>query len=116
MKTKNTKLQRETRISRKIRGTEQKPRLSVFRSHNALYAQLINDKNGQTMLGVAEKHIQETLHSGRKIEKAKALGIVLAHNAKKKKISQVVFDKRSYKYHGRIKAFAEGAREGGLQF
>lgn len=121
MKIRNTKLQRKTRISRKIKGTEEKPRLSVFRSNNAIYAQLINDKKGQTILGVTEKHLPETLAKGqssfgRKIEKAKALGIVLAQKAKEKKISEVVFDKGSYKYHGRIKALAEGAREEGLQF
>jgi len=114
MKTKNTKLQRKTRISKKIKGTDKKPRLSVFRSNSAMYAQLIDDKRGRTILAVGQRHI--TISQGTKVEKAKALGILLAQNAKEKKIAEVVFDKGSYKYHGRIKAFADGAREGGLAF
>lgn len=118
MKTKSAKVQRKIRISRKIRGTEQKPRLSVFRSNNAIYAQLINDQKGQTILGIAEKHLAlpKDKSEETKIKKAKTLGIALAQKAKAKKISQVIFDKGNYKYHGRVKALAEGAREGGLEF
>jgi|SRR5436190_15500339 len=111
---KNTKKQRKLRISSKVRGTQSKPRLSVFRSNNAVYAQLIDDIAGKTLIGVSEKHIDQK--KGNKTEKAKALGMVLAIKAKAEKIGQVIFDKGSYKYHGRIKAVAEGVREGGLKF
>ena len=110
---KNTKQQRKTRISRSITGTMERPRLSVYRSNMSLYAQIIDDTAKKTLVGISEKAIEI---KGTKIEKAKALGMKLAELAKANKISKVAFDKGSYAYHGRVKAFAEGAREGGLQF
>lgn len=98
----------------KVRGTAEKPRLSVFRSNDAIYAQIIDDTIGKTIIGVSEKLLGST--KGTKTENAKALGATLAQKAGEKKITSVVFDKGSYKYHGRVKALAEGAREGGLEF
>lgn len=107
-------LKRAKRIRAKVTGTEDRPRLSVFRSNREIYAQLIDDVKGITLLGVSEKTLSEK--KGTKIEKAKTLGETLAKLALKKRIKQVVFDKGSYAYHGRVKSLAEGAREGGLQF
>lgn len=115
MKIQNKKIRRETRIRSKIKGTKERPRLSVFRSTKFFYGQLIDDEKNVTLLGVSEKHLGDK-KKGVKVEKAKQLGLVLAQLASKKKITSVVFDKGSYKYHGRVKAFAEGAREGGLVF
>lgn len=106
------KIQRQQRIRRKIRSTSTLPRLSVFRSNQHIYAQIIDDGKGITMLSVAEKNEGK----GTKIERAKVVGLELGKLAAEKKIKQVVFDKGSYAYHGRVKALAEGAREGGLQF
>src|SRR3990167_8897496 len=94
-------LKRKIRVRAKIKGTEEKPRLSVFRSNRFVYAQLINDEKGQTILGVSEKGID---------------GKTIGKKAIEKKVKQVVFDRGSYPYHGRVSAIAEGAREGGLKF
>ena len=114
MISKDTKKQRRLRISTKVRGTEKKPRLSVFRSNGSIYAQLIDDEKRKTIIGVSEKHIAH--EKGTKTEKAKAIGMTLAAKAVEKNIKQIIFDKGSYKYHGRVKAIADGAREGGLIF
>ena len=112
---KNRTVRRETRIRAKVQGTSLRPRLSVYRSNVSIYAQLIDDANHKTILGITEKEV--TLDAKmNKSEKAKAVGIALAKKAKDKKIAAVVFDKGSYAYHGRVKAFADGAREGGLTF
>lgn len=110
----NQKERRKTRVRKNALGTEERPRLSVFRSNKLFYAQLINDKKGETMLGVSEKNLDGI--KGTKTEKAKALGLILAKKAKEIKVSSVVFDRGSYLFHGRVKSFAEGAREGGLKF
>ena len=91
-----------------------RPRLTVFRSNKYIYAQIIDDKSGKTIVFVSEKEIETK--GIKKTEKAKVLGQTLAQKAKKKKVDKVIFDKGNYKYHGRVKALAEGAREGGLQF
>lgn len=111
----NKTVRRQTRIRAKVQGTAQRPRLSVYRSNVAIYAQLIDDANHTTILGITEKEMKLDAKMN-KSEKAKAVGEALAKKAKEKKITAVVFDKGSYAYHGRIKAFAEGAREGGLTF
>src|SRR5882762_2416822 len=98
MKIQNPTLQRKMRISRKVRGTEQKPRLSIFRSNHQIFVQLIDDVAGKTIIGASEKHLENA--KGAKTAKAKALGIIIAAKALEKKISHVVFDKGSYKYHG----------------
>lgn len=105
---------RKLRIRSHVRGTGIKPRLTVFRSNEYIYAQIIDDTIGKTLVGVSEKALGKT--TGTKLEKAKILGAEIAKKAVEKKIKEVVFDKGSYKYHGRIKAVADGAREGGLQF
>ncbi len=93
----------------------QRPRLSVFRSNRYFYAQIINDKEGETLVDASEQEL-EINEKLSKSKQAEALGELLAQKAKKKGVLQVVFDKRPYKYHGRVKSFAEGARKGGLQF
>lgn len=105
---------RQERIRAKISGTAQAPRLSVHRTNAHIYAQLIDDVKAVTLVGVSEKELGKAL--GTKTEKAKALGMLLAKKAGEKKIKKVIFDKGAFRYHGRVKAVAEGAREGGLQF
>jgi large subunit ribosomal protein L18 len=109
-----TRQQRKIRISMNVRGTTEKPRLSIARSNSSMQAQIIDDVKRVTVVGVSEIHLKEK--AATKIERAKALGKLLAEEAKKHKVTAVVFDKGAYKYHGRVKAFAEGAREGGLTF
>lgn len=108
-----TKQQRKIRISRNVRGTTDRPRLSIFRSNVAIAAQIIDDTKGVTLVAAAQDQAKA---AGTKTEKAKQIGLELAKKAQAKKITKVVFDKGSYRYHGRVKAFADGAREGGLQF
>ena len=108
------RVQRKTRTRSHIKGTKDMPRLTVFRSNRFLYAQLIDDDKGITLLGISEKHLDKKKET--KVAVAKTLGLTLAKAAKEKKIAKVVFDRGSYRYHGRVKAFAEGAREGGLEF
>lgn len=106
------KLQRQRRVRAKVQGTVTQPRLSVYRSNRGIAGQIIDDSKHRTLLGM-----QQTKDMvGNKTEKAKALGIALAKAALTKKIKKVVFDKGSYRYHGRIKALADGARQGGLEF
>ena len=117
---KNTqKIKRQLRTRSKIKGTQKRPRLSVFRSNQFIYAQIINDEKGETLVGVSEKEIPAKANpsaGGGKIEKAKNLGLLLAKKADAKKIKEVVFDRGGYAYHGRIQSVAQGAREGGLKF
>ncbi len=114
-KNKTQKQRRQVRVRAKIFGTKDKPRLSVFKSNRYIFAQVINDEKGETLVGVSEKELsaKEKIN---KTERAKELGIALAKKAMDKKIKSVAFDRGSYSYHGRIKALAEGAREGGLKF
>ena len=116
MNKRNQKLKRQRRTRAKINGTKERLRLSVFRSNKFMYAQLIDDGKRQTVLGVSEKELPGDVKNGKKVDLAKHLGMLLAKNAVSKKIKNVLFDRGSYRYHGRVKAFAEGAREGGLQF
>ncbi len=108
---------RKERIRKKISGVSERPRLSVFRSTNHFYAQLIDDEQGQTILSASTiaKDFTSKKDAGN-VKGAKELGKLIAEKALGKKISQVVFDRSGFLYHGRIKAFAEGAREGGLKF
>jgi len=107
------RLHRKRRIEAKIRGTAKRPRLSVFRSLKSLYAQVINDENGQTLVAAGLKEIKKTKND---ISGAKEIGKLIARKCSEKKISEVVFDRSGYKYHGKVKAVADGAREGGLKF
>ncbi len=114
MNAKTQSINRQMRIRRKIRIVSSRPRLSIFRSNKYLYAQIIDDVKGQTLLGVSEKVLEE--QNGAKTDKAKQLGMTLAKKARDLKIEAVVFDKGRFSYHGKVKAFADGAREGGLKF
>jgi len=103
------------RVRRKIRGTARRPRLSVFRSNRCIYAQLIDDLSGTTL--VAASSLENTIgDSGTKSEQSKKVGELLAERAKAAGIEDVVFDRSGYRYHGRVKALADGARENGLKF
>jgi len=102
---------RKVRIRAKISGTANTPRLVVFRSLNHIYAQVINDETGVTLVSANDLKAK-----GTKTEKAKIVGDEIAKLAKDKKIGSIVFDRNGYKYHGRVKAVAEAAREGGLKF
>ena len=102
------------RIRKKINGTKERPRLSVYRSNGEIYGQVIDDVQGHTLLSVSSRTMKEL--KGTKTEKSKEVGKSLGKMAADKGITSVVFDRGGYLYHGRVKAFAEGAREGGLQF
>ena len=115
-KQKSKLLQKERRRGRvraKISGESTKPRLSVFRSNRGLYLQLIDDTTGKTLISA---HSLEIKSKDKKQAIAFELGKLLAKKAQEKKIETVVFDRSGYKYHGRVKAVADGAREGGLKF
>ncbi len=107
---------RHKKIRAKLSGTKEKPRLSVFKSASHIYAQLIDDEKGKTLISASEKELVKVKKSANKTEKSKEVGKLIAKKALEKKIEKVVFDRAGYKYHGRIKALAEGAREGGLKF
>ncbi len=108
---------RKLRIRVKIKGTAHRPRLSIFRSNRYIYAQIIDDLKGQTLAAVCEKELsKEGKVIKNKTESARALGNYLAEKAKKLKLTQIVFDRSGYLYHGRVKAFADGIREGGLKY
>jgi large subunit ribosomal protein L18 len=110
------RFKRKKRIRSKIEGSTERPRLSVFRSNKQLYAQLVDDIKGHTL--VAASTLDEELKGkvGSTLEGAKSLGNMIAKRALAKKISVIVFDRSGYIYHGRIKALADAAREGGLKF
>jgi large subunit ribosomal protein L18 len=107
------RIRRQNRIRKQIKVVSDRPRLSVYRSNKYLYAQIIDDKTGKTVAGVSEKTVKV---AGTPVERAKTLGMEIAKIAKEKKVTSIVFDKGRYTYHGRVKALAEGAREGGLSF
>ncbi|MER3463485.1 MAG: 50S ribosomal protein L18 [Chitinophagaceae bacterium] len=102
------------RIRAKVAGTAQKPRLSVFRSNRDIYVQLIDDDNSVTLAAASSREKDIAAQSGTKIEKSKLVGQAIARKAKELGIETVVFDRGGNLYHGRVKAVAEGAREGGL--
>ncbi|RYY85266.1 MAG: 50S ribosomal protein L18 [Chitinophagaceae bacterium] len=104
------------RIRRKVAGTAQKPRLSVFRSNADIYVQLINDVNAVTLAAASSREKDIAAQSGNKVEKSKLVGQAIARKAKELGLENVVFDRGGNLYHGRVKAVADGAREGGLQF
>jgi len=109
---------RQQRVRKKISGSAERPRLCVYRSLNNIYAQLIDDEKGVTLLTVStlSPELDGKLASGGNISAATAVGGLVAKAAKEKGISEVVFDRAGYIYHGRVKALADAAREGGLQF
>ena len=115
-----TKSNRRLRIKRRIRkvvtGTAVRPRMSVFRSNKEIYAQLIDDISGNTILSASSTEKAVASEKGTKFEKAGLVGKLIADKATKAGIASVSFDRNGYLYHGRVKAIADGAREGGLNF
>ena len=109
---------RHIRVRKKVRGTAERPRLCVFRSLRHIYAQIIDDTQGNTLAAATslEAENQQSAAAGSKLALSEAVGKLVAERAKAKGITQVVFDRGGYKYHGRIKALADGSREGGLAF
>lgn len=112
------RLRRHARVRSKVSGTADLPRLNVFRSLTEIYAQLIDDQTGITLTSAStiDKELRSEVDGKKKIEQARLVGEALAKRAKDKGIESIVFDRGGYRYSGRVKALAEGAREGGLQF
>jgi large subunit ribosomal protein L18 len=114
----NLKITRRLRIKRGIRktinGTSQRPRLAVYKSNTSIYAQLIDDNKGHTIVAASSKEIGSKGNAN--VEVSKNVGKIIAEKAKEQGIEAVVFDRSGYLYHGKVKALADGAREGGLKF
>lgn len=102
-------------IRKKVKGTAERPRLSVYRSNKEIYCQMIDDRNGHTLVAASSRDSGFNIE-GTKVNQAKAVGKSLAEKAQAANIETAVFDRGGYLYHGRVKALAEGAREGGLKF
>jgi large subunit ribosomal protein L18 len=115
MKTKpQARLRRRRRVRAKIRGTAERPRLSVFRSNRGIQAQLIDDVSGHTLAAVT--WTEDQLKSLGRMEQAEKAGKLMAERAKSAGVETCIFDRGGYRFHGRVKALADGAREGGLRF
>ncbi|HUM97518.1 MAG TPA: 50S ribosomal protein L18 [Chitinophagaceae bacterium] len=116
-KTKSARRQRiRYNVRKNVSGTAVKPRLSVFRSNTDIYAQIIDDTNGATIASASTKDKEIKAQSGTKSDKSKMVGAAIARKATELGVSEVVFDRGGYLYHGRVKSVADGAREGGLKF
>lgn len=116
---KTGRFKRATRIKKKVVGTEARPRLTVFRSNAQIYAQIVNDATGKTLVAASSiaKEIKESIKEVKgKIEVSKMVGTAIAKKALEANITAVVFDRNGYRYHGRVKAVADAAREAGLKF
>jgi large subunit ribosomal protein L18 len=113
MNKKERFIQRRRRVRAKVEGSSLRPRISVFKSNKFMYAQVIDDSKGKTLAAVRESEIKD---KATKMEVAGLLGELLAKKSLVKKVTTVVFDKGGYRYHGRVKALADGARKGGLIF
>ncbi|HEX6106975.1 MAG TPA: 50S ribosomal protein L18 [Gemmatimonadales bacterium] len=107
---------RHLRVRRKVTGTAERPRLVVFRSLKHIYAQLVDDDRGVTLIGVSDASEGTETDGAGKVARGKAVGKLIAGKAKAAGITRVVFDRAGYRYHGRVQAVADGAREGGLEF
>lgn len=119
MKTDNKVIRRQKirySIRKKVAGTPEKPRLSVYRSNTDIYVQLIDDVNGKTIVSASSKDNDIKAQKGNKVAISKLVGTAIARKAAELGITAVVFDRGGYLYHGRVKSVADGAREGGLQF
>lgn len=114
----NPRERRHLRVRKKVFGTTERPRLSVFRSSEHIYAQVIDDADGRTLAAASsvEKDVREQRSGKKKTDVAQIVGKRLAERAKAQGVEQVVFDRGGFRYHGRVKAVADGAREGGLSF
>ncbi len=108
------RLRRHSRVRNKVSGTAEMPRLNVFRSNENIFAQIIDDTKGNTL--VSSSSVELKIKNGGNVEAAKLVGKDIAEKAKKAKIKKVVFDRGGYLYHGRVEALAEAARENGLEF
>ena len=108
------RLRRRRRVRAKVRGSAERPRISVFRSNRGIFAQLVDDDSGRTLAAV--NWTESDLRSLKPMDQARKAGEVLAERAKAAGVEGAVFDRGGYQYHGRVKALAEGAREGGLNF
>jgi large subunit ribosomal protein L18 len=106
------RVRRHNRVRARVTGTEARPRLVVFRANQHIYAQIVDDASGKTLAAASDAEIK----TGKKADKAAQVGAEIAKLAVAKKISEVVFDRGGYQYHGRVKALAEAAREAGLKF
>ncbi len=109
---------RKKRFSKKIRGTPERPRLSVFRSHKHIFAQIIDDERSSTLVAAStlSKEIAGSLSKTGTVEAARAVGELLGRRAREKRIDRIVFDRNGFVYHGRVKALADAARQAGLNF
>ncbi len=107
---------RHLRVRKKVTGTAERPRLVVYRSLKHIYAQLVDDQRGVVLLGVSDQLKDLVVTGAGKVARGKAVGQRIAARAKEAGVSKVVFDRAGYRYHGRVQAVAEGAREGGLEF
>ncbi|HZW38919.1 MAG: 50S ribosomal protein L18 [Syntrophothermus sp.] len=115
----NSRLRSKTKIRKHISGTPERPRFTVYRSLNNVYAQLIDDQNGKTLVSAStltKDILDEVKNTKSKVAKSKLIGTYIAKKALEQNITSVVFDRNGYRYHGRIQAIAEGAREAGLKF
>ena len=108
------RLKRRRRVRAKVQGTAERPRIAVFRSNRGVFAQLIDDESGRTL--VSAGWTEADVRSLKPMEQAKRVGEILAQRAGEAGVEQAVFDRGGYQYHGRVRALAEGAREGGLRF
>jgi large subunit ribosomal protein L18 len=115
LSTRDARARRQKRVRGKVVGTAERPRLAVYRSNLGIYAQLVDDADGRTLTSVGWKQLPKSF-KGTKTDQAREVGKLLADRAKKAGHDTVVFDRAGYLYHGRVKALAEGAREGGLKF
>ena len=114
---KEARIMRKLRVRKMISGTPERPRLSVYRGNRHIYTQLIDDSNGHTLTSASSMSAElKDKIKGFTLDTAKQVGLLLASKAKEKGIEQVIFDRSGYRYHGKIKALAEAAREGGLKF
>ena len=112
----HNRYRRHLRVRKKVEGTPERPRLVVFRSSKHMYAQLVDDQRGVTIVGAADMSEGVQVDGKGKVARSFALGRLIAAKAKEKGIAKVVFDRGGYQYHGRVKAVADGARKGGLEF
>ncbi len=112
------RLKRKKRVRKKVKGTAERPRLCVFRSARHIYAQIIDDESGKTLTAIStlSPKLRDQVKGMKKVEAAKLIGEKIGAQAKEKGISQVVFDRNGFLYHGRVRALSEGAREAGLEF
>lgn len=118
-KRRQRRYRRRKHVRKKVFGTPERPRLNVFRSLRHIYAQVIDDLRGETLVAAStlEPEVREQLEDdATKVEQARVVGSLIAERAQEEGVTKVVFDRAGYKYHGRVKALAEAAREGGLDF